>query len=524
MADRGRVLLALPQGGGKTPLTVAAVESLAERWEDVQGIVIAQGVLKYQWAKEISKFTGGHPVRGGRYVGGADVVVIDGPKDKRAEGYRLARNGWQEGGRTIRPRYVILGYDQIVDDYQAVDRLELDFAVGDEITLIKGAGAARSQALKTIRPDVIYGLSGDPIENAAEELFSIMEWIDPTVLGPWEMYDRTYIERHPQKKYVLRYKNLDVLHRVMESAQAWFVMDENDPDIAQYLPTMLPPITEYVELDKKSAELYERVAAELQVELAEIARKRRSVSVAQLYAGNADTPNEMGKAAARLLALRMICAHPYVARQSGRRYEKGEPGKGSTRGSAYAAALLPDLKELDRTPKLDRLIEVLDKILDADPKNKVVVFSFFKDLLRCVEAQYEGEAIVHTGDMTAKQKDAAKRRFQTDPGIRLFLSSDAGGYGVDLPQANYLVNYDVPFSAGLARQRNTRIRRASSLDYWSEVQVINILVSGSLEEYYADRTDLKQKLGEAVRNGRRNLRAVTMSVSSLSEWLASNKV
>lgn len=482
--------------------------------------MLAQGVLKLQWAKEISKFTGGHRLSKGRYAGGADVVVVDGDKEKRAKAYRAARNGWRdEDGDLRRPRYVVLGYDQIVDDYDAVTKLDSDFAIGDEITLIKSPGADRTQALKTIRPEFIYGLSGDPIENSALELFSIMEWVDPGILGDPDIFDRTYVER-AKKGWVLRYKNLDVLHQVMEQAQAWFVMDEKDPEIARYLPRMMPPIDEYVDLDPRAAELYGYISGGLLADLAEMARRRKDVNVAQLYAGNADKPNEMGAAAAKLLALRMLCAHPYVARQSIRAYEEGSK---SRVGSKYAASLSEEFRELTVTPKMDTAVRVIDRILDENPLNKVVVFSWFKDVLECLAAQYEGENVIHNGDMSMKRKDAAKRQFQTDPATRLFLSSDAGGYGVDLPQANYLVNYDVPFSAGLKRQRNTRIRRASSLDYWTEVQVINLLVNGSVEVYYNDRTELKQKLGEAVRNGRRNLRAVTMSVSSLSEFLATNQ-
>ena len=68
------------------------------------------------------------------------------------------------------------------------------------------------------------------------------------------------------------------------------------------------------------------------------------------------------------------------------------------------------------------------------------------------------QAVAYTGEMNAKQKEEAKVRFQTGDRVRVLVSSDAGGYGVDLPQANLLVNYDQPWSSGLSVQRNGRIK------------------------------------------------------------------
>jgi SNF2 family DNA or RNA helicase len=486
----------------------------------VQGLVIAQGVLKYQWSEQIAKFTGGHPLRSGRYAGGAETVVVDGDREKRAQAYRDARNGVRDGLKVYRPRYVVLGYDQIVDDYGAVEALGADFAIGDEITMIKSASADRSQALKTLRPEFIAGMTGDPIENSALELFSIMEWIDPTVLGDPDIFDRTYVDRAPGKGFVLGYKNLDVLHQVMEEARAWFVLDENDRRIAPFLPRMRAPENVYVELDKEAARLYTTVSGELLSDLVELARKRRKISVTQLYAGNAQTDNEVGRAAAKLLTLRMLCAGPYVLRQSISAYQQG--GTAARKGSAYAATLAADAVQLSETPKLDMAVRILDGLLEEDERTKICVFSWFKDVAVLLAAQYPGEAVIHNGDMAAKRKNEAKKQFQTDSATRLFLSSDAGGYGVDLPQARVVFNYDVPFSAVLQRQRNTRHRRANSM--WDEVRVINLLVSGSVEEYYAARTALKQQLGQAVRGGTRKLRTVSMSLNSLSDWLIENQV
>ena len=86
----------------------------------------------------------------------------------------------------------------------------------------------------------------------------------------------------------------------------------------------------------------------------------------------------------------------------------------------------------------------------------------------------------YTGRMNAKEKEKSKEKFLLDPDCRVFISSDAGGYGVDLPNANLLINYDLPWSAGLTMQRNGRIKRASSR--WPSVTIQDMLIEGSIEE------------------------------------------
>jgi SNF2 family DNA or RNA helicase len=101
--------------------------------------------------------------------------------------------------------------------------------------------------------------------------------------------------------------------------------------------------------------------------------------------------------------------------------------------------------------------------------------------------------------MTAREKEDAKVDFQTNPGTRLLISSDAGGYGVDLPQANLLVNYDLPWNAGLALQRNGRIQRASST--WEHVVIQDLLMLGSIETRQYDMLQQKMSVANAIVDG-----------------------
>jgi superfamily II DNA/RNA helicase len=106
---------------------------------------------------------------------------------------------------------------------------------------------------------------------------------------------------------------------------------------------------------------------------------------------------------------------------------------------------------------------------------------------------------VYSGDLDARQKEAAKISFQEDPDVRVLVSTDAGGYGVDLPQANLLVNFDLPWSAGTAVQRNGRIRRASSR--WPTVVIQDLLTDGSIEIRQHDLLQQKNSVAGAVVDG-----------------------
>lgn len=490
-----------------------------------------------QWRRFISQFTGGVKDDTDEWHGGSSVVMVEGNPAKRDKLYAQAI--------AERPRYTIISYDQVVNDYELVKELPWDFAVGDEVTLIKSFDSARSGALKTIRPEFIYGLTGDPVENSADELFSIMQWIDPTVLGRDDLFDDYFVVR-AKKGFVVGYKHLDELHEIMNESKAWVLKKADDPDVAAFMPKKLTPIVHYVDLDRPTAELYEEVAAELLEDLAEMARQGAGhIDVAAMYAGSKGAKSAHGKAAAKLMALRLLCAHPYALQMSAHRFLSApeRPAKwttirlpdGSTKrvlkappkpGSKYAAHLAESgaiERYLGATPKLDAAVGIVDSFLAANPKNKMVVFSTLKDVLVALDLMYEGEGVIHNGDMSSKAKDAAKRQFQMDPDTRLFLSSDSGAYGVDLPQANAVFNYDSPFSAGATRQRNARAHRGSSLEYWSHTQVINLLVRGSVEEFYYAKTQRKIELGDAIKSGKRS-GEIRMSAESLTEFLLASEV
>lgn len=504
--DRGRLLVAYQMGLGKTVVTICAVEELVETKRIETGLVVVPAPLKYQWARKIEEFTGDD-----------NYVVIDGTPAQREEQYERARR--------LRPNYVILNYEKVRDEWPVVSRLRRDYVVTDEATVYRGFKAKVSKRIKRLQPDEGYaiGLTGQPIENRPEDLFSIMQHVDEPLLGRWDIFDKTFIIRDGNGR-VKKVKNLHLLWDLMDDAMVR--KTRHDPDVAPYMP-QVEETTIPVELDRVTAKVYREIVADLLEDLEEAAASSGGFDLFAHYGGGDQDSNALrGQIMSKLTALRMLCDHPDLVRLSARLYEDED----TDMGSEYAYELVKERGLLDtitRTPKMTAFLEASMLNLEESPKTKLVVFSTFKPTLRWLQEEYverRVKSVQFTGDMNAKQKDAAKQKFTDDQYCRVFLSSDAGGYGIDLPNANYLKNYDLPWSAGKLEQRNARIIRLSS--EFDKVHVENWVIHGSVQERQYDMLQQKFAVASAMvdRKGADVKGELTLGLDTLREFLESTDV
>lgn len=513
MLDRGRALVYVPQGGGKTVVAIHVTEQLREEFGPTfRSVIIAPGDgLKKQWEQAIRRWTGGTLLNPGtakaHYVGGADVVLVKGTRKERSDSYARAA--------AHKSPYVIIGYSQVTGDYEKVKELDPDCQVGDEITAIGNPGSNRSQALKTLQSPFIYGMSGDPIENGQLiEIFSEMEWIDDTVLGRADLFDKAYVIRAKSRGFVVGYKNVPEFFERLEPALVR--IREDDPRLARYMPTMGDPTQHLVSFDAESQGVYDLIAVDLVAELQAAMKYNSGFDVMAYYAGHDTQANAIqGRIASRIGAARMLCDDPDILLNSAEEWldagnqplvTKTINGKKVTRprtkpGSQYAASLMEEghLDGLDRTPKKDLVDQRIKELLRQDETTKIIVFCFYKGFLRSLHRRHRDHSVLYHGDLNATAKADSIAAFRNDPKTRVFLSSDAGGYGLDLPEAQYLINADIPYSAGKSKQRDTRHRRASS--EFEEVYVENYLIKDSLEVFYAARTMEKRRTSKGLLDG-----------------------
>jgi SNF2 family DNA or RNA helicase len=512
MVDRGSALVAYDLGLGKTVLTIAACEKLSEQGRlDGAVLVVCLSSLKYQWANEITKFSS------------SSALVIDGSRQQREQQYADIA--------VDQPDYIIVNYEQVVNDWEQIISLScIRGIVFDEATAIKSFRSKRAKKCKELAKGIPFrfALTGTPMENGRpEELYSIMQAVDSDVLGKrFDLFDKTFIVRN---KFggVDRYRNLDHLHERLKTACVR--KTQRDPDVAPYLPDTIQKEPILVPFDRRSAQVYRSIAQMLLDDLEEAQNLfGSSWNVEQHYgaydgSGNYDAQSLAwrGRIMSKVVALRQLSDHPKLLISSAEAFDPYSPGS----GSEFLHSLLRDDEELRsrlmsaKSLKLPALVNLVTDHLDIDPSHKVVVFCSYVEMAKMIQESVGG--VLYTGQLNAKEQQAAKVSFQTMPDVRVLVSTDAGGYGVDLPQANLLVNYDLPWSSGLAIQRNGRIRRASSK--WPSIVVQDLLVDESIEVRQYEMIQQKSSVASAVVDGRGidTRGGIDLTVSTLANFLRS---
>lgn len=498
MIDRGQLLLGLVMGAGKTVTTIAAVERLIALNEIDRCLVVVPASLKYQWMREINKFTN------------SSVVVIDGTPKVREQKWKKA----------LSSKYIIVNPESLIRDSAYYKHLSWQCIVVDEATMLKSRSSKRSKMLKKLAKPVYYrfALTGQPIENRPEELFSIMEFVDASILGRFDLFDRTFIVRDHFGRPT-RYKNLDALHDSLKEC----MIRKTREDIADQLPKIIHQVIP-VQFDGKGAEVYNRISSDLLHQLSTVIGQHGATFNIWRHYNDAASNEAQGQIMTRLTALRMLCDNPELVTRSAALFENPN----SNEGSQYAHELVSKniMTGVTSTPKLDAVIDYITDVLDEDPKNKVVLFSFFKENLRLIKKRTQPltRSVLFMGGMTAQERDDAKQQFSTDPDTRLFLSSDAGGYGVDLPMANYLISYDLPWSSGKLEQREARIIRLSS--QFPHVTIATFVMRGSIEERQYEMLQQKKSINEAFVDGKHHdiKGGFDVTLGSLSTFLKETSV
>ena len=171
---------------------------------------------------------------------------------------------------------------------------------------------------------------------------------------------------------------------------------------------------------------------------------------------------------------------------------------------------------------MDALMEMIEEITDEDPANKVVVFSFFKPMLSLMETELRKRRIGYTkitGDVDSTERFRRIKAFNNEPDCRVFLSSDAGAYGVDLNRGSHLINYDLPWSAGVLSQRVSRIDRTSSS--FSSITIGYLYGRDTIEERMLRMLKDKLAVAGAFLDGKYDLQSgsLPLDFQSLKEFL-----
>lgn len=426
LAGTGRALLADDMGLGKTLQAISAAVWLNNNEGVEKILIVCPASLKQQWAREVAKFTD------------HQTQIIGGPPPKRAGQYR----------RQV--TFFVLNYELILRDLSVINEvLRPDLIIMDEAQRIKNWRTKIATAVKLIPSRFAFVLTGTPLENRLEDLYSLMQVVDPRVLGPLWRYMVDFHVTDDRNK-VLGYRNLSVLRQrlkpVMLRRDRRLVRDQLPDRITQRLD---------VDMTGKQIEIHDDAMSKAG-QLANIARKRPL------------TPTEQNRLIAALQQARMACD----------------------------SAGLVD-KETKESPKIDELAVLLDEICLQEGR-KAVVFSQWELMTRMVENRLKkmglGVVRLHGGIPTAK-RGALMDRFREDDSCQVFVSTDAGGVGLNLQSGSALINLDVPWNPAVLEQRNARIHR---LGQTRTVQIITMVAANSYEEQVLTLVGNKQNLFDNV--------------------------
>jgi len=411
LAATGRALLADDMGLGKTIQAIAAASWLMQHDGVARVLVICPASLKHQWAREIEKFTD-YPVQ----------IVQGGPA---ARGVQYRRG---DG-------FYVVNYELVLRDLSLINKtLSPDLIVLDEAQRIKNWRTKIASAVKQIASRYAFVLSGTPLENRLEDLYSLLQVIDPTVLGPlWRYMVDFHITDERDK--VLGYRNLSELRRRL----APVMLRRDRRLVSKQLPQRIEQRLD-VELTTEQQELHDS-AVSAAGRLARIAKTRPL------------TPSEQNRMMANLQQARMAC---------------------------NAAGLVD--KETEGSPKIDELADLIDELC-VQSGHKAVVFSQWERMTYMVEQRLKrmgvGSVRLHGGVPTS-QRGALLDRFHDDDAIQVFISTDAGGVGLNLQSASVLINLDIPWNPAVLDQRIARVHR---LGQTRTVQTILIVSTDSYEQH-----------------------------------------
>jgi SNF2 family DNA or RNA helicase len=425
-ACRGRVVLADDMGLGKTVQALAAAEMLRRRRGIQRVLVVAPASVKYQWKTEIEKFTD------------LPAQVIDGLLPRRKELYAS-------------PKFFNLSsYELVLKDVRYMHELAPDLIILDEAQRIRNWTTATARTIKQLKSRYAFVLTGTPLENKLEELFSVVEFVDGRRLGPAFRFLHEH-RTEDEKGTLIGYRGLDRIHDQL----APILLRRTRQEVLKDLPKRTDRIL-HVPLTPQQAEPY----FEQNDILAALMRKWER----QNWLSEIDHKRVL----CCLQNMRMLCNSTFLFD-----------------------------KKSNHSPKLAEFREIVRE-LAIEENRKVVVFSEYERMTHLAGEELKklgiGFVSLH-GSVPARNRGALMEKFRNDAECRVFLSTDAGGLGLNLQAASAVINFEPPWNPARLEQRIGRVHR---LGQANPVHVVHLLTEGSIEERVWETLKIKKSLFAGV--------------------------
>jgi superfamily II DNA or RNA helicase len=354
---------------------------------------------------------------------------------------------------------VLTSYGLMQRDSELLDSLDWQGVVIDEAQAIKNPGAKQSQAARDLAragksSRFRIALTGTPVENRVSELWALMDFLNPKVLGEEDFFRQRY--RMP----IERYGDMSSL-RDLKARVGPFILRrlKTDKSIISDLPEKVE-LSEWVGLSKEQKSLYNKTVEDTLDAIATAPRGQRH-----------------GQVLALLTRLKQICNHPALAQREG----------------------AVDSEFLGRSAKLMRLEEILEEVIEAG--DRALLFTQFAEwghlLQAWMQQRWKSEVPFLHGGTRKSDRQAMVDRFQEDPrGPQLFLLSlKAGGVGLNLTRASHVFHIDRWWNPAVENQATDRAYRIGQTN---RVMVHKFVTRGSVEEKIDQMIREKARMAEDV--------------------------
>ncbi|MGG1071274.1 DEAD/DEAH box helicase [Priestia megaterium] len=461
LAHVGSGIIGDDMGLGKTVQTMGAAHMLWKQGKVKKVLVICPSSLKYQWSSEIDKFLG------------HKNIVIDGKNTKEKKNAFL---------KFINGSYLfgIANYELVRNMADMMKEFHYDVIIADEAHRLKNKESQTYKAIKSLPSTYRFASTGTPLQNNVEELYALMEWVQPGLLGKITEFRKKYIVY--ASKFGRRYvpigpKRLGELRRIISP----YMLRRLKKDVAKDLPPMIFHRRD-VEMNNDQSALYNKIQEDFLALLEELS----SQQVNGRYDEEGNWVEEKRKKEDQVLGyLYMMVAssdHPLLLTMGGGGMSK------------HYQNLIP---EKVKSPKLNELVDICKERIESGVQ-KIVIFTQFAKMQSLIveELSKIGKVAVLNGAMSSAQRQEQLVTFKDDPDYKFFILTDAGNYGLNIQFANTLINYDSPWNPAVFEQRAGRVHRIGSTH--NVVDIISLVTLGTIDEKIQETLEEKRKLGEAV--------------------------
>jgi len=432
----GRVVLADDMGLGKTIQGIGVAELLSRESAIEKVLVVCPTSLKSQWRSEIHRFSD------------RDCHLILGSAPQRATQY------------DNRCFFTICNYEQVLRDIKWIEQAHWDLIIIDEGQRIKNWEAKTSQMIKSLRSRFALVLSGTPLENRLDDLFSVVEFVDDRRLGPSFRFFNTH-RVVDESGRLLGYKNLDKLREKLNPV----LLRRTRSEVMKQLPQRtdeiirIPPSGEQFEINRGQKMIIQSIVNKSYISEMDLLRLQKA-----------------------LLLCRMAADSTFLV-------DKQLPG--------YST-------------KIERLRELLED-LNAEEGRKIVLFSEWTTMLNIIEPilkKLKMDYVRLDGSVPQKKRAQLVHEFQNNPSCKLFITTNAGSTGLNLQTANTVINVDLPWNPAILEQR---IARAHRMGQKNPVQVYILVTENTIEEGMLNTLAAKKEVALASLDINSKIKKVDMA-------------